>query len=66
MCAWRLLDTDNDDEPPQLMMLIQGHVCNVVTALSIHKNNLLLASACPNGILNMWSLVDVSLVQSFR
>ncbi|XP_044259648.1 probable E3 ubiquitin-protein ligase HERC1 isoform X3 [Tribolium madens] len=64
VCAWCLPDTDHNNIKPQLVMQAQGHACNAVTGLAVHKSGLLLASGCPNGILNVWSLVDGSLVQT--
>jgi E3 ubiquitin-protein ligase HERC1 len=64
VCAWSLPDTDHEDIVPQMMMHSQGHAYNAVTALSVHSNGLLLASGCPNGIVNIWSLQDGSLVQT--
>lgn len=65
VCCWTVPDLDESETVPQLMMHNQGHSYNAVTSLAIHNSGLLLASGCPNGILNIWSLHNGSLVYTF-
>lgn len=64
VCAWKLPAEFSEQIEPQMVMHSQGHAYNSVNTLSIHRSGLFLASGCLNGILNIWSLHDGSLVQT--
>ncbi|KAE8748468.1 hypothetical protein FOCC_FOCC004763 [Frankliniella occidentalis] len=56
------------EKPLKLVFSLQGHLYSPITALTIHKDGLLLASGCgkgPTGVINIWSLQDGSLLQTY-